>query len=132
MSGIPVILSKNAVNYNKLYDLSVRHNLPNKVGWILDVAMHLFELYEIPVNSTELKKTVDKLWKIKSNEEQVFSFDLDSKTYREFARLRRDKLAEKWNICDPYTLEPFKERFEIYVTEESKPPILQKKYPAYS
>jgi len=104
VKGISVILQKNQINYKKLFDLadsyrSADPNLPNKLGYVLDITHELFKRLGISKDDSELEMTINKLDAIKSKNEAALNPNFrNNAKYLEFAKKKQDEKMRYWNV----------------------------------
>lgn len=111
IEGVPVIISKNPIDYNKLIYLAVQHNIVNPVGWILDETYQA--LLRMGLVNNSLKYAIDQLFIQKNNLEYVLSSSTVPE-YLEFSRQTRSSTARKWNVVARYSQEGFDKKLRTY------------------
>ncbi len=120
--GIPVIIAKNNVDYEKLLSLAEQNHALRRVGYLLDITQNVSNnrIY-LPNIETAIYKAYDSL-KIEMPEESLSDFSERSKSiYRELA-LEKDErgIAVKWKVFTLTSLENITKKFELYNDLPSK------------
>lgn len=128
VEGIPVIIKKNKVNYNRLTELALQKNVVNELGYVLEITRDLFEEFNIN-GVNELESTIEKLEGCMDEEEHYLS-PIDSPHYPEIARNHQTLLLKKWNVLGLYQYERFKHAFHVYALPPSKGIYIHRIMPA--
>jgi len=102
VEAIPVILAKNAINHRLLFFLAKKHNLINKVGFLLDVTRQLLTDEQ---KKQEMDKIIPEYKKLKSETEERFTPDSKQGNW---------SIAREWNMVTNLSISDFKETMKLY------------------
>lgn len=102
--GIPVLLSKNKINYKKLKNLIDEYNLWNEFGFFGEFALTHLE-------NKRLRRLVEYCHKNLKSSSILYPFEI------EFSKKFQKAEEKKWNILGAPSYEELEDQFEVYANE---------------
>lgn len=118
--GIPVIIAKNKVDYQRLIDLARQNSTLRRVGYLLDITNIVSE-GRIPLNGIErhVQEAFNELNE-SMPEEELCPWQEDSKErFRDLANEKdKERIAAKWKVFTLNELEDIKDKFQLYCCEK--------------
>lgn len=112
--GIPVIIAKNKVDYEKLLTLAEQKNTLRRIGYLLEVTR---EVAERNIMSEGIEKYIEEAYALVSNlsEESLYPYTPKEKEiYHHHVTEEGNELAVKWKVFTWGGLETIKDKFELY------------------
>jgi len=109
--GIPVIMHKNKIDIDKIYKLSIKYDVINPVGWILEEAYNTYNRCA-NIERKEIKNLINLLEPLKKEEEQIISVEKYDGWFRKYAKKRQTNSAKKWHILSGFTEDGFDYEFK--------------------
>ena len=113
IEAIPILLLKNKINPYLLFEISLKKDIKNQIGYLLETSFIISDEFNLN-NKISYLKDLLKYLELHKSEERILGKE-ENEQYKEFLRKTRSARIKKWNLLGRYFDKDFIKIWENYL-----------------